>query len=111
MSTEDGSIAVWDLRKQKKIATVACDDDDKEAYATVLSFDPIGKHFAFGTSHGKTVVTTVKELNKKIPLEVEKKEKSGLKKTTGLVWGADTQGIVTSGEKDRVVKFWEVTES
>ena len=53
-----------------------------------MSFDPIGKHFAFGTSHGKTVVTTVKELNKKIPLEVEKKEKSGLKKTTGLVWGA-----------------------
>ena len=114
VSTEDGFIAVWDLRKQKKVATITSDEDDKEAYATVLSFDPVGKYLSFGTSNGKTVVTTVKEWNKKITLNEDEEEKKGKKsqsKITGLVWSTDAQGIVTSGEDDRTVKFWGVADS
>lgn len=104
VSTEDGFIAIWDLRKQKKVATITCDDDNNSVFATALSFDPVGKYLAFGTSGGKIVVTAVKDWNKHILEDGEKKKKCG--KVTGLVWGMDAQALVTSREDHSIVKFW-----
>ena len=110
VSTIDGYVAVWDLRKQKKVATIACSDDDKAAYATALSFDPVGKYLAFGTCKGSIIVTPVKEWDNKTILDVGggKKKQTKAWQVTGLVWGADAQVIVSSLVNDRTVKFWGV---
>lgn len=108
VSTNDGFVALWDLRKQKKVASLSCRDDNDEsstAYVTVLSFDPIGKYLAFGTSNGKIVVTHVKDWNQsKVTVKEENKKGSG--KVSGLVWGTDALSLVASFDNDRAVYFW-----
>lgn len=104
VSTADGSIAVWDLRKQKIAASLSSDEEDSSAYASALSFDPIGKFLAYGTSNGQVVVTTVKEWEKKTVLDEKKKSGGGL--VSGIVWGADAQSVVTTRDDDRTLKFW-----
>lgn len=116
ISANDGFVSIWDLRKPKIVATIStttqeegdCDGDsnkDTTILATALSFDPIGKHFAYGTCHGKIVISTVKDLGKSIILNKESVNTKG-SKVTGLVWGKDAQSIITSLENDRGIKFW-----
>ncbi len=107
VSTEDGMIAVWDLRKQKVAASITSDEEDNAVYASTMAFDPVGKYLAYGTSKGQVVVTAVKEWEKKIILDEKKKGSGGL--VSGIVWGADAQSIVTSRDDDRTLKFWTNT--
>ncbi len=112
VSTIDGYVALWDLRKQKKVASLPCRDDNDEsstAYVTVLSFDPIGKYLALGTSYGKIVVTNVKDWNHN-KVTVKEEDKKGSGKVSGLVWGTDALSLVSSFDNDRAVYFWGSVE-
>ena len=108
VSTEDGVIAVWDLRKQKIAASITSDEGDKSVYASALSFDPVGKFLAYGTSNGQVVVTAVKEWEKKTVLDEKKKSSGGL--VSGIAWGVNAQSVVTTRDDDRTLKFWNASE-
>jgi len=91
----DGTIAVWDLRKQKSITSISVPEG-----AGCVSFCPIGKYFAYGTTNGDVVVTVVKDWEKKMVLS------DGKGKVTGLVWGKEAKNIAASQSTSRMVKFW-----
>ena len=65
-----------------------------------VSFCPIGKYFAYGTTNGEVIVTVVKDWDKKMVLS------DGKGSVTGLLWGKEAKSIVASQSTSRMVKFW-----
>lgn len=92
---ESGNLSVWDLRKQKSIASM-----NAEGGITSVCFCPVGKYLAYGTSSGDIIVTVVKDWDKKIVLS------DGKGKITGLVWGKDAKHVVGTQSTSRMVKVW-----
>jgi pre-mRNA-processing factor 19 len=84
-------VQVWDLRKQKTLATITSDDS-----VTCVQFDESGKYLAHGTDKG-IQITTVKEWDnvKAMPTS----------KTSGIVWGGPAV-IVTCNEKVRDILIY-----
>ncbi len=90
---------MWDLRKQKSITTM----ENEGMEVDCLSFCPIGKYFAYGTSAGDIILTVVKDWDTKVVL---KDGKGGTSKVTGVAWGAGAASLIATHDSSRVVKFW-----
>ena len=95
-SASKSGVTVWDLRKQKSIASL--EHEGKEV--TCMSFCPIGKYFSFGTVSGDVIVSVVKDWEKKIAFS------DGKGKVSGLVWGLEAKSLLSSTDTSRIVKQW-----
>lgn len=84
----DGSVTVWDLRKQKAIATVAAGG----AVAQV-AFDGCGKYLGYAGAGGAGAVVVKEWGTEVMKLDAKKKGYSG------FAWGKDARSVVAASER------------
>ncbi|CAJ1934815.1 unnamed protein product [Cylindrotheca closterium] len=93
-SHSSATVRVWDLRKQKTIATLNPDKSLLEAVST-LAFDESGKYLAYG-GKGGVQITAVKEWGETAKL-------ASKSPVSAIAWGEAM--IATTAEGDRVVSI------
>ena len=93
-SHSSATVRVWDLRKQKTIATLNPDKSLLEAVST-LAFDESGKYLAYG-GKGGVQITAVKEWGETAKL-------ASKSPVSAIAWGEAM--IATTSEGDRVVSI------
>ena len=115
-------MVVWDLRKQKIVATLHSpstspantDIVDEVGQKTngvyALTFDPSGKILACGTSNNEILIMAVKYPENVVALtdreEDDKNNQAKNGKICGLVWDGDGPSPVSCSDTERHIKFW-----
>lgn len=101
-SASDGTVTVWDLRKQKIITTIKSSESNTPH---TLAFDPYGKFLAYGSSAEEVTIAGVKDWDNKVVLGGSSSVKGSM---SGLVWGHQSQSLMTCSDEGRGVTFWSL---
>ena len=96
---QSSTVRVWDLRKQKILATLNADGDNVLQSVSSLSFDDSGKYLAYG-GVGGVHVTTIKEWGMTAQIALDH-EVSNL----ALYTNDSNKWMATSSVKERSVRF------
>jgi pre-mRNA-processing factor 19 len=113
-SSNNDTILLWDLRKQKVVAQISATNEGEEGNSlliTSMAFCPIGKYIAFGTNTGSITIHTGKDWDTKVNLSSSSSSGSKSKENgavTGIVWGKNAQSLYTCSDSERNVKLWAI---
>jgi WD40 repeat protein len=108
-ASSHGDIVTWDLRKLGKVNSFKLPqsngDDNMVCQATILSFCPVGKHLAIGTTNGQIFICTTKDMTEFRALKVSANDEGRI---SGILWGANAFSLITSNDHERGVQFWGI---
>jgi len=105
-ASSKGDVSIWDLRKLTKVESFQIPSNGESnliPVATRLSFCPMGKNLAVGTSNDQVYLCPVKDLSRPFTLATTSSVNGEI---SGLLWGVNAQSLIITNNHDRSIKFW-----